>query len=270
MFQVFDTALLSLCRFPSDCAGVPNSVTFEFTFRLYCTCGLLAQFVISRLISKVKHSDEQAYGLHSPTASAKLWICIEWDLCSLLTANEFNTSLIPDRLFTPWPKHASGASGRLSWLEWLPWDLAACIHTVFHPLKANTVKSFLQIDASLIASGNNCILLNSVAHQNSSTVGCHTRCYRFLSDLFSISAGQSWTPFVNRSLLRNFNKEIQFFCKLWHPGKMHFQFCRQMILFIVAGVSWEALTGYTYSVNASGDLKKKSFREFPTVFVRSY
>lgn len=60
-------------------------------------------------------SDKQAYGPCSPMALAKEWICISWDLSSLLPWNEFYTSLIPDLLFTPWPNMQVGLPD--AWLD---------------------------------------------------------------------------------------------------------------------------------------------------------
>lgn len=53
--------------------------------------------------------------LCSPTALAKEWICISWDLRRLLPWNEFYTSLIPDLLFTPWPNMQVGLPD--AWLD---------------------------------------------------------------------------------------------------------------------------------------------------------
>lgn len=78
-------------------------------------CILLQTYVISQLISSLSPLTDRHMVLCSPTALAKEWICISWDLRSLLPWNEFYTSLIPDLLFTPWPNMQVGLPD--AWLD---------------------------------------------------------------------------------------------------------------------------------------------------------
>lgn len=73
------------------------------------------KYVTSHLISNVSSLTNRHMVLCSPTALAKEWICISWDLRSLLPWNEFYTSLIPDLLFTPWPNMQVGLPD--AWLD---------------------------------------------------------------------------------------------------------------------------------------------------------
>lgn len=76
---------------------------------------LLQTYVISQLISSLSPPTDKHMVLCSPMALAKEWICISWDLRSLLPWNEFYTSLIPDLLFTPWPNMQVGLPD--AWLD---------------------------------------------------------------------------------------------------------------------------------------------------------
>lgn len=76
---------------------------------------LLQTHVISQLISSLSPPTDGHMVLCSPMALAKEWICISWDLRSLLPWNEFYTSLIPDLLFTPWPNMQVGLPD--AWLD---------------------------------------------------------------------------------------------------------------------------------------------------------
>lgn len=76
---------------------------------------LLQTYVISQLINSLSPLTDRHMVLCSPTALAKEWICISWDLRSLLPWNEFYTSLIPDLLFTPWPNMQVGLPD--AWLD---------------------------------------------------------------------------------------------------------------------------------------------------------
>lgn len=76
---------------------------------------LLQTYVISQLISSLSPPTDRHMVLCSPMALAKEWICISWDLRSLLPWNEFYTSLIPDLLFTPWPNMQVGLPD--AWLD---------------------------------------------------------------------------------------------------------------------------------------------------------
>lgn len=158
--------------------------------------------------------------LCSPTALAKEWICISWDLRSLLPWNEFYTSLIPDLLFTPWPNMQVGLPD--AWL-----DRNDCSGTQLPPSpewrKAVTLRSAVCLSFCATLSPP-----HRHRHHPRARARAHTHMHARLLQLFTLETSHSNAEqifFVKTSAQWNFNERVQVWwiwgTRLWKSVSHH-------------------------------------------------